>query len=141
MASEKILLVDDHKESLEWLGDHLKSLGWDVIAANGGREALEKVRRTKPNLILLDMEMPEINGFEVARSLREDPDYRDIPILAVTALSRRYDRERCLAAGCNDFLSKPFTPQALQRHLANFLPVSGSPAWTDGTDGSNPRDS
>lgn len=121
MTPEKILLVDDHKESLEWLGDHLKSLGWEVIAANGGREALEQVRRTKPNLILLDMEMPEINGFEVARSLRRDPDYQDIPILAITALSRQHDRERCFAAGCNDFLSKPFTPQDLEERLAMFL--------------------
>jgi CheY-like chemotaxis protein len=121
MAPEKILLVDDHKESLELLGDHLRSLGWEVIAASGGREALEKVRSFRPTLVVLDMEMPEINGFEVARSLREDPDYRDIPILAITALSRPYDRQRCLAAGCNDFLSKPFAPQDLEEHLARFL--------------------
>jgi CheY-like chemotaxis protein len=121
MIPDKILLVDDHKESLEWLADHLRSLGWEVIAASSGREALEEARRIKPNLIVLDMEMPEIDGFEVARSLREDPDCRDIPILAITALSRPHDRQRCLAAGCNDFLSKPFAPQDLEEHLVRFL--------------------
>ena len=127
MSSLKVLLVDDHKENLELLARHLKSLGWEVSLASNGREALEKVRTSKPNIIVLDMIMPEMNGFELARSLKDDPNYRDIPILAATALSRPGDRERCLAAGCNDYVVKPFTSQDLEEHLSSLLSI-GNPA-------------
>ncbi|MGH7772387.1 MAG: response regulator [Candidatus Binatia bacterium] len=127
MGSEKIMVVDDHREYLELLSIHLKSLGWDVIPASNGREALEKVRSIKPNLIVLDMDMPEMDGFEVARSLKEDPNYRDIPILAATALAMPRDRERCLTAGCNDYISKPFTQRDLENHLTRLLSENSSP--------------
>ena len=74
-----------------------------------------------PNLILLAMSMPEMDGFDVARSLREDPSCRDIAILAATALAMPGDRERCLAAGCDDYLSKPFTHRELQEHVTPLI--------------------
>jgi CheY-like chemotaxis protein len=121
MSSEIIMLVDDDKQCLELLTTHLKSLGWEVISASNGKELLEKVRRVRPSLIVLDMEMPEMDGFDVVRSLKEDPNYRDIPVLAATALDMPEDRERCLAAGCNDYISKPFTLQELKEHITFLL--------------------
>jgi len=128
MSLEKIMVVDDQREYLKWLSHYLKSLGWEVIPINNGIEALEKVRSVKPNLILLDMSMPEMDGFEVARCLKEDPNYRDIPILAATALAMPKDRERCLAAGCNDYISKPFTPEDLAEHITRLLAIPDLPA-------------
>jgi two-component system, cell cycle response regulator DivK len=121
MSSETIMLVDDDKRCLELLTTHLKSLGWEVIPASNGRELLENVRRVRPSIIVLDMEMPEMNGFDVARSLKDDPNYRDIPVLAATGMFMPEDRERCLAAGCNDYISKPFTVQELKEHITLLL--------------------
>lgn len=125
MSSETIMLVDDDKRCLELLTAHLKSLGWEVIPASNGRELLEKVRRVRPSMIVLDMEMPEMDGFDVARSLKDDPNYRDIPVLAATAMLMPEDRDRCLAAGCNDYISKPFTLQQLKEHITLLLSRSG----------------
>jgi CheY-like chemotaxis protein len=134
MRSLKILLVDDHRENLEFLSQHFESRGWEVILANNGREALEKVRTSRPTAIILDMVMPEMDGFEVVKSLRKDPNYRDIPVLAATALTRPGDRDRCLAAGCNGYVAKPFTSQDLQDHLANVLAAVSPAAYIDEID-------
>jgi two-component system cell cycle response regulator DivK len=140
MMSETIMLVDDDKRCLELLTTHLKSFGWEVIPASNGRELLENVRRTRPSMIVLDMEMPEMNGFDVARSLKEDPNYRDIPVLAATGMLMPEARERCLAAGCNDYISKPFTLQELKEHIALLLSRSGPRAeQKPKADGGYPR--
>jgi CheY-like chemotaxis protein len=118
------MLVDDDKRCLELLTTYLKSLGWEVIPASNGRELLENVRRVRPSMIVLDMEMPEMNGFDVARSLKDDPNYRDIPVLAATAMFMPEDRERCLAAGCNDYINKPFTVHQLKEHITLLLSKS-----------------
>ncbi len=131
MGSEKILVVDDHRDSLELLKTQLKLFGWEVVPASNGREALEKVRMNRPNLVVLDMLMPEIDGFQVARVLKGDPDLRRIPILAATALAMPGDRERCLAAGCDDYLSKPFTHRELKEHLTRLLARSKLSAVSD----------
>jgi CheY-like chemotaxis protein len=133
MSSLKILLVDDHRENLEFLSGHLKSLGWDVSLASNGREALEKVRTSKPNIIVLDMIMPEMDGFALARFLKDHADYRDIPILAATALSKPGDRDRCLAAGCNDYVAKPFTSQDLEKRLSSLLPAHNGSFYSEKT--------
>lgn len=134
MNSLKILLVDDHRENLEFLSRYFQSLGWEVILANNGREALEKVRTNRPNAIVLDMVMPEMDGFEVVKFLKKDPNYRDIPVLAATALTRPGDRDRCLAAGCNGYVAKPFTSQDLQDHLDDLLSSIGQPAYIEKPD-------
>jgi CheY-like chemotaxis protein len=128
MSSERILVVEDNRDSLELLKTQLKFLGWEVVPASSGREALEKVRTNQPDLVVLDMLMPEIDGFQVARMLKSDPDWKRIPILAATALAMPGDRERCLAAGCDDYLSKPFTHRELKEHLKRLLAATGSPA-------------
>ena len=126
MNHRKILIVDDEAQSLRLLQGLLLSLGWDVVTASNGREALETVQSTDPRVIVLDMVMPQIDGFQVARFLKRHPDYRHIPILAATSLSSRTDRERCFAAGCDDYLAKPFTAEQLDQRLDALLAMAPS---------------
>jgi two-component system cell cycle response regulator DivK len=123
MNMRTILIVDDEMKSRELLSRVLVGSGWDVITANNGRDALEKIKVCRPHIIVLDMTMPEMDGFEVARSLKSNPEYRTIPILAATGLCSWGDRQRCLAAGCDDYVAKPFTVQQLQQHLVSLLQI------------------
>jgi len=123
MSSRIIMIVDDEIQSRELLGRLLRCSGWDVMTASNGRDALEKIKVSPPHAIVLDMTMPEMDGFEVARSLKSDPEYQKIPILAATALCSHGDRQRCLAAGCDDYVAKPFTVQQLQQRLVALLSI------------------
>src|SRR5438093_1557328 len=118
---QKILVVDDQEENLELLGDQLRAAGWEVILAKNGKEALEKVETYRPQVIVLDMIMPEMDGFRVARCVKQNPDYQNIRVVAATSLCSPGDRDRCLAAGCDDYVAKPFTTQQLQERLAAVL--------------------
>jgi len=122
MNMRTILIVDDEMKSRELLSQLLRCSGWDVITANDGRDALGKIKISRPHVIVLDMTMPEMDGFEVTRSLKSNPEYQTIPILAATGLCSWGDRQRCLAAGCDDYVAKPFTLGELQQHLASLLP-------------------
>jgi CheY-like chemotaxis protein len=115
-----VLLVDDHPDLLHVFTRQLESGGWEVIAASSGQEALERLKQAMPQVILLDMYMPGINGFELARFLKSDPDHRHIPIVAITASGLPSERERCLRAGCDDWLPKPFQLRELKRLLAHY---------------------
>ena len=98
------------------LGFHL--LPEPVNHVSDGKDALESVKTSRPDAIVLDMLMPVMDGFQVVQSLKSHPDYQTIPILAATSLFSRKDRERCLAAGCDDYVAKPFTIKQLQERLA-----------------------
>ena len=121
MSLEKILVVEDNWDNLELLQLQLKFLGWESVPARSGVEALEKLENLVPAAILVDMVMSHMDGFALARSLKKNPKYRDVPILAVTALAMPGDRERCLKAGCDGYISKPFTHRDLQRFLRHVL--------------------
>jgi CheY-like chemotaxis protein len=107
MSSNKILIADDNQPNVELLEAHLAEVDCEVATAYDGHETLEKVAEFKPDLILLDIMMPKLSGFEVCRMLKGDPVTKQIMILMVTALSEPGDIERAVAAGCDDFLSKP----------------------------------
>jgi CheY-like chemotaxis protein len=126
LMSRKILIVEDFCDLREMLGTVLTARGWNPIFAESGRKALDKLERETPGIILMDMRMPDMNGFELATILKNHPVYRSIPILAATAFPDHIARQRCLAAGCDDFISKPFSFAALQTSLTNL--VSGERA-------------
>ncbi|HHN66876.1 MAG TPA: response regulator, partial [Thermopetrobacter sp.] len=105
--SARILVVDDVPANVRLLQDKLEREYYEVFTANGGREALEKVRRVKPDIVLLDVMMPDINGIEVCHRMKADPALAHIPIIMITALDAPEDRLRGLKAGADDFLSKP----------------------------------
>jgi FlaA1/EpsC-like NDP-sugar epimerase/ActR/RegA family two-component response regulator len=118
LNQQKILVVDDETEILDRMCYLLRASGWNVSSATNGKDALESVKTSRPDAIVLDMLMPVMDGFQVVQSLKSHPDYQTIPILAATSLFSRKDRERCLAAGCDDYVAKPFTIKQLQERLA-----------------------
>ena len=121
MQPHKILLVDNEIQILNRLSHLLRASGWDVLTAIDGKDALDKIKINRPDAIVLDMIMPEMDGFQVARSLKSHPDYRSIPIVAATSLWSQADRKRCLAAGCDDYVAKPFTLEQLRQRLQIVL--------------------
>jgi len=123
--SIKILVVEDSGDLRGMLGTVLTAYGWNPILAESGRQALDKIARDTPSVILMDMRMPDMTGFELATILKNHRVYRSIPILAATAFADPSVRQRCFAAGCDDFIAKPFAIAALHTSLTQL--VSGEP--------------
>ena len=119
---KKVLIVEDHADMRELLTWQIELMGFVPIAARHGKEGVEKAIAEKPQLILLDIMMPGMDGWEAARVLRANPETKDIPILAATALFRDSDLKSCLEAGCNGYIVKPFTFQELQGKVREFIP-------------------
>jgi len=121
MPSSKILIADDNQPNVELLEAYLAEVDCEIAVAADGHETLEKVAEFKPDLILLDIMMPKLSGFEVCRLLRKNPETSHIMILMVTALGEAGDIERAVAAGCNDFLSKPINKLELLKRVEILL--------------------
>ncbi len=107
VAGKKIMIVEDNRLNMLLVADFLKGNSFTVVEATTGEVALEKAAQEKPDVILLDIQMPGIDGFEVLRRLRESPEFKDIPVIAMTALAMKGDEERCMRAGFNDYIRKP----------------------------------
>jgi len=122
MSSEhRILIADDNQANCELLEAFLAEVDCEVEIAEDGQKALEKVTSFRPDLILLDVMMPKLSGFEVCKQLKRDPATRSIMILMVTALNELGDIERAVDAGTNDFLSKPVNKIELLKRVENML--------------------
>jgi len=119
----KILIVDDENGNLRLMEASLRLLGYQVILARDGEEALAKVKETPPNVILLDTLMPKMDGFEVAKQLKGDEATKTIPVIMMTALSEVEDRLKALEAGVDDFLSTPVDETELQTRVNSLLKV------------------
>jgi len=119
----KILVADDNVQNCELLQAYLDDLDCDVILAYDGQETLDKVASEDPDLILLDIMMPKVSGFEICRKLKSDDATRDIPIVMVTALTEIGDIERAVEAGTDDFLSKPISKLELLTRVKSLLRV------------------
>ena len=117
----KILAADDVPENIEIIQDILNKPEYEIYKASDGKEALAKTREIQPDILLLDAMMPNMNGFEVAKIMKSDPELRLIPIIMITALDGREDRLRGLQSGVDDFISKPFNVFELQARIANLL--------------------
>jgi CheY-like chemotaxis protein len=121
MPSSKILIADDNQPNVELLEAYLSEIDCKIATAYDGHETLEKVAQFKPDLILLDIMMPKLSGFEVCKMLKSDEATRQIMIFMVTALGEPGDIERAVAAGCNDFLSKPINKLDFLLRVENLL--------------------
>jgi pilus assembly protein CpaE len=119
--AKKILVVDDDIQTLKLVGLVLDRKGYEIIAAQEGKTALEKARAEDPDLVVLDIMMPDIDGYEVSRRLRADPDTADLPILMFTAKSEVEDKVAGFEAGADDFLTKPIHPQELLSRVEALL--------------------
>ena len=121
MSNPKILIADDNPANVELIDAYLSVLDYEIETAVDGADTLEKVKTFEPDLILLDIMMPKLSGFEVCEQLKNDPKTKGIMILMVTALSELGDIERAVAAGCDDYLSKPVNKLELLKRVENML--------------------
>ena len=121
MPQSKILIADDNLTNVELLEAYLADMDCEMAVAVDGRDTLTKVAEFQPDLILLDIMMPKLSGFEVCKALKRDPNTRQIMILMVTALNEQGDIERAVASGCDDFLSKPVNKLELLKRVENML--------------------
>jgi two-component system cell cycle response regulator len=133
VSDSRILVVDDNEQNLELLVEYLDALDCTIDTAVDGIEALEKVEKTQPDLILLDIMMPRMSGFEVCRKLKSDPQTRDIPIIMVTALNELGDIERGVESGTDDFISKPVNRLEMLTRVKSLLRVRGLQSELDRT--------
>ncbi|SEA77834.1 Response regulators consisting of a CheY-like receiver domain and a winged-helix DNA-binding domain [Desulfuromusa kysingii] len=117
----KILLVDDVDLFLELERSYLEDCGYDLITASSGEEALQRLDKVAPNVLLLDYYMPGINGDEVCRLIRKNPQWEKLPILMVTAAGKPEEVQHCLDAGCDDYITKPVNKQELREKVARLL--------------------
>lgn len=118
---ENILIVDDEPHLATMLAEVLADAGYDAHAIDNGRDALEAVHRDPPDLVLLDVQMPVIDGFEVASRIKSDPATAAIPIIMLSAMGGRAARVIGLQSGAEEFLSKPFDPAELLARVHNLL--------------------
>ncbi len=124
---KKVLVVEDHPDMRELLVWQMELMGFLPITAKHGEEGVEKAIEEKPQLILMDIMMPGMDGWEATRILRSNPETQDIPILAATALFREADLKSCIEAGCSDYIIKPFSFQDLQGKVQEFVSVPNAP--------------
>ena len=111
--SKCILVVEDQLDNRRILRDMLSNAGYELIEAESGEEALTAVEAQRPDLILMDIQLPVMDGYEATRRIRSKPELRSIPIIAVTSYALAGDEAKALAIGCNAYVAKPFSPRAL----------------------------
>jgi CheY-like chemotaxis protein len=116
-----ILIADDNPANQTTYGDYLTARGYRVLVTSNGPETIARAREARPNLILINVQLPEIDGLEVTQRLRADSRGAAIPIIAITALAIPGDRERCLSAGMDDYLTKPVSLKLLTKKIETFL--------------------
>lgn len=118
---KRILIVEDNDLNLKLFRDLLGAHGYDTIETKEGLEAITLTRAEHPDLILMDIQLPEISGLDVTRRIKADPSICDIPIIAVTAFAMKDDEEKILAAGCEAYLSKPISIMTFMETVRRFL--------------------
>jgi CheY-like chemotaxis protein len=117
----RILIADDRPSSRELLRLVLERAGYEVLEAEDGHQAVERAREGHPDLILLDLQMPGLDGYGVLAALRGEARFADLPVLALTASAMRGDRERILEAGFTDYIAKPARPEVVRETVARLL--------------------
>lgn len=121
MADHKVLVVDDEADVLLLCRVNLEFEGYEVIEAHDGEEAMEKVHAERPDIVLLDVMMPKMDGWQVLAALKADPETADVPVVMLTAKVQDQDQIRGWSGGAADYITKPFSPLALSQVLENVL--------------------
>jgi CheY-like chemotaxis protein len=117
MTKKRVLVVDDDAAARLVLSEGLTFRGYNVDTAKGGLDALNKVPKTKPDIILLDMKMPDLSGYEVLQILKKDPNFQEVPVIAISATAGIGEEDKALHLGAADFMTKPLEPQNVAIHI------------------------
>lgn len=116
-----VLIVEDDPKNLKLIRDLLQIRGYTALEATDGKQGVDMARAKMPDLILMDIQMPVMDGFEAISILKADPVTKSIPIIALTAFAMQGDREKCIEAGCNDYITKPLDTRAFVTKVKEYL--------------------
>ena len=119
--SKQILVVEDQEDNRQILRDLLTNAGYEMLVAEDGVQALEQAEKHRPDLILMDIQLPVLDGYEATRRLKANPELKAIPIIVVTSYALSGDEEKARAAGCDAYVAKPFSPRALLAKMREYL--------------------
>ena len=121
--TKRILVVEDQEDNRQILRDLLSNAGYEMIEAEDGQQALTQAAKHKPDLNLMDIQLPKLDCYEANRRIKADPALNAIPIIVVTSYALSGDEEKAHAAGCDAYVAKPFSPRALLAKIREYLPV------------------
>ena len=119
--SRRVLLVEDQEDNRQIVSDLLTSVGYELLVATNGQEGVDMAVAQRPDLILMDIQLPVLDGYEATRRIKADPALRQIPIIAVTSYALSGDDVKALEAGCDAYLTKPFSPRALLAKIREYI--------------------
>ena len=120
--SKRILVVEDQEDNRQIIRDLLSATDYEIMEAETGEQALEAVAKQRPDLILMDIQLPGIDGYETTRRIKADPALRSIPIIAVTSYALSGEEQKARAAGCDEYVPKPYSPRQLLAKIRQYLP-------------------
>jgi two-component system cell cycle response regulator DivK len=120
--TRRILVVEDQEDNRQILRDLLANAGYEMIEAEDGQQALTQAAKHKPDLILMDIQLPLLDGYEATRQIKANPALKDIPIIVVTSYALSGDEDKAREAGCDAYVAKPFSPRALLAKIREYVP-------------------
>jgi two-component system cell cycle response regulator DivK len=120
--SKRILVIEDQEDNRRIVRDLLTSVGYEILEAVNGEEGVSRAEADRPDLILMDIQLPGLDGYEATRRIKANPALHQIPIIAVTSYALSGDDVKAYDAGCNGYIAKPFSPRALLAKVREFLP-------------------
>jgi len=121
-VSKRILIVEDQADNRQIIRDMLGTTDYEITEAENGEQALVAIAKERPDLILMDIQLPIMDGYEATRRIKDDPTTKSIPIIAVTSYALSGDEQKARAAGCDDFVLKPYSPRQLLTKIRQYLP-------------------
>ena len=119
--SKRILVVEDQEDNRQIIRDLLSATDYEIVEAESGEDALAAVAKQRPDLILMDIQLPGIDGYEVTRRIKADPEMLSIPIIAVTSYALSGEEQKARAAGCDEYVPKPYSPRQLLAKIRHYL--------------------
>jgi len=121
--SKRILVIEDQEDNRQIVRDLMAASGYELIEATTGEEGIAAAARERPDLILMDIQLPGIDGYEVTRRIKANPQLKTIPIIAVTSYALSGDDKKAFAAGCDGYVTKPYSPRLLLAKIREYLPA------------------
>jgi two-component system cell cycle response regulator DivK len=122
--SKRILVVEDQDDNMQILRDLLESVGYEIVEARDGAEGVKVAKAERPDLILMDIQLPVLDGYEATRQIKADPELRTTPIIVITSYALSGDEDKAREAGCDDYVPKPYSPRQLLAKIMKYLPTS-----------------